>query len=191
MEGVFSRSVLLLWCSRRAAAVRNSGNCRDFTMELNKCSAPLWFQGNCTNLLTGKLYYFWLAQHSKNLLRCNASHTMYKLWIASENTYFSVKLSVLNIIFVSTTTFFFFELRFWQLSCEWPSRQWHMQMRKWQRLKSTAWKSLRGILLCTVTSSHPSRDLESHHSLTFSLITHTVFLAALSSLLLASVSVPL
>lgn len=107
MEGVFSRSVLLLWCSQRAAAVRNSGNCRDVTMELNKCSAPLWFQGNCTNLLTGKLYYFWLAQHSKNLLRCNASHTMYKLWIASENTYFSVKLSILNIIFVSTTTFFF------------------------------------------------------------------------------------
>lgn len=64
----------------------------------------------------------------------------------------------------------FVELRFWQPSCEWPSKQWHMQMRTWQRSKSTAWKSLRGILdLCTVTSSHTSGDLDSHHSYYFSI----------------------
>lgn len=93
---------------------------------------------------------------------------------------------------------FLWNSAFWTLSCgysyilllnwdfshswEWPSKQWHMKMKRtWQRSKSTAWKSLRNS--CTASSSHTTGCLNSHHSPTFPLIIHTVFLAALSSLL--------
>lgn len=39
--------VRLLWCSRGAAAVRNFGNCRDLTMELNKCFPAVWLRESC------------------------------------------------------------------------------------------------------------------------------------------------